>query len=234
MGDAELTVLVVDDDFRVANMHAGIVDALPGFTVSATVNSLAAAREAEPVDLALVDVYLPDGSGVDFVRELRCDSFILSAATEAETIRAAVAAGALSYLVKPFVPADLAARLAGYARYRTILSGSNLSAQDVDAALDALRPRVAAQQTSVTATSPTKQLVLKALRAADGPMSSAEVSTAIGVSRATAQRYLATLAAAGEVKTRLRYGTTGRPEQEFVAAPAGPATRPGRPRPAGA
>ena len=118
MGDAGLTVLVVDDDFRVANMHAGIVNALPGFTVSATVNTLAAAREAEGVDLALVDVYLPDGSGVDFVRELRCDSFILSAATEAETVRAAVAAGALSYLVKPFVPADLAARLAGYARYR--------------------------------------------------------------------------------------------------------------------
>ena len=158
MGDAELTVLIVDDDFRVANMHAGIVDALPGFTVSATVNNLAAAREAESVDLALVDVYLPDGSGVDFVRELRCDSFILSAATEAETIRAAVAAGALSYLVKPFVPADLAARLAGYARYRTILSGSNLSAQDVDAALDALRPRVAAQQTSVTPTRPPNSL----------------------------------------------------------------------------
>ena len=87
----------------------------------------------------------------------------------------------------------------------------------MDAALDALRPKVAAQQTSATAASPTKQLVLQALRAADGPMSSAEVSSAIGVSRATAQRYLATLAAAGEVKTRLRYGTTGRPEQEFVA-----------------
>jgi response regulator of citrate/malate metabolism len=218
MGDAGLTVLVVDDDFRVANMHAGIVNALPGFTVAATANTLAAAREADSVDLALVDVYLPDGSGVDFVRELRCDSFILSAATEAETIRAAVAAGALSYLVKPFVPTDLAARLAGYARYRKILSGSNLSAHDVDAALDALRPAVAAQQPSVTATSPTRQLVLQALRAADGPMSSAEVATAIGVSRATAQRYLATLAAAGEVKTRLRYGTTGRPEQEFIAA----------------
>ena len=33
MGSTELTVLVVDDDFRVANMHAGIVNALPGFTV---------------------------------------------------------------------------------------------------------------------------------------------------------------------------------------------------------
>ena len=56
-------VLVVDDDFRVANMHAGIVNALPGFTVTATATTLAAARKAEPVDLALLDVYLPDGSG---------------------------------------------------------------------------------------------------------------------------------------------------------------------------
>ena len=59
------------------------------------------------------------------------------------TIRAAVAAGALSYLVKPFAPADLAARLGGYARYRKILSGTNLGGNEVDAALDALRPRIA-------------------------------------------------------------------------------------------
>jgi response regulator of citrate/malate metabolism len=217
MGGTELTVLVVDDDFRVANMHAGIVNALPGFTVTTTATTLEAARKADAVDLALVDVYLPDGSGVDFIRELRCDSMVLSAATEAATIRAAMAAGALSYLVKPFVPVELAARLAGYARYRRILAGPNLGGQDVDAALDALRPKVAAQ-TSAPAASPTKQLVLQALRTADRALSSAEVSTAIGVSRATAQRYLATLAATGEVKTRLRYGTTGRPEQEFVAA----------------
>ncbi len=228
MGGPELTVLVVDDDFRVANMHAGIVNAMPGFTVSATVNTLAGARKAEPVDLALVDVYLPDGSGVDLVRELRCDSIMLSAATEADTIRAAIAAGALGYLVKPFVPADLAARLGGYARYRRILSGSNLTGQDVDAALDALRPKVAAASPTHAATSPTKDLVLEALREAGTPMSSAEVSTAIGVSRATAQRYLATLAAAGEVKTTLRYGTTGRPEQEFVAV-ARPPRPPARP-----
>ena len=104
-------------------MHAGIVNALPGFTVTATANTLAGARKAGAVDLALVDVYLPDGSGVDFIRELSCDSIVLSAATEAITIRAAVAAGALSYLVKLFAPAELAARLSGYARYRRILSG---------------------------------------------------------------------------------------------------------------
>jgi response regulator of citrate/malate metabolism len=58
---------------------------------------------------------------------------------------------------------------------------------------------------------------MQALRASRMPMSSAELSAEIGVSRATAQRYLSTLANSGEVKIQLRYGTTGRPEQEFVA-----------------
>jgi response regulator of citrate/malate metabolism len=217
MGGADLTVLVVDDDFRVANMHAGIVNTLPGFTVTATANTLEAARKADPVDLALVDVYLPDGSGIDFVRELHGDSMVLTAATEAATIRAAMAAGALSYLVKPFPTTELAARLAGYARYRKILAASNLNAGDVDAALAALRPRITTPQSSPAAVSPTKQLVLQALRGSETPMSAAEVSAAIGISRATAQRYLAALTATGDVTIGLRYGATGRPEQEFAA-----------------
>jgi response regulator of citrate/malate metabolism len=217
MGDTDLTVLVVDDDFRVANMHAEVVNTLAGFTVIATVNTLEAARKADAVDLALVDVYLPDGSGIDFIRELHGDSMVLTAATEAVTIRAAMSAGALSYLVKPFSTTELAARLAGYARYRRILANPNLSSSDVDAALDALRPRVAPPQPATIASSSTKQLVLQALRKSEKPMSAAEVSATIGISRATAQRYLATLATTGDVTVGLRYGTTGRPEQEFVA-----------------
>lgn len=218
MSDADLTVLVVDDDFRVANLHAEVVNTLPGFTVSGTANTLEAARRSDPVDLALVDVYLPDGSGIDLVRELLGDSMVLTAATEAVTIRAAMAAGAVSYLVKPFATTELAARLAGYARYRKILANPNLTAGDVDAALDALRPRVAVQQPATIAASSTKQLVLQALQSSQKPMSAAEVSAAIGISRATAQRYLAALATTGDVTVGLRYGTTGRPEQEFVAA----------------
>jgi response regulator of citrate/malate metabolism len=225
MGDADLTVLVVDDDFRVANMHAEVVNMLPGFTVTTTANTLEAARKADAVDLALVDVYLPDGSGIDFIRELRGDSMVLTAATEAVTIRAAMSAGAVSYLVKPFATTDLAARLAGYARYRKILASPNLTASDVDAALDALRPRIAPPQPATIAASSTKELVLQALRTSQKPMSAAEVSAAIGISRATAQRYLAALAATRDVTVGLRYGTTGRPEQEFAATgkrPTGP------------
>ncbi len=226
MNATELTVLVVDDDFRVAHMHAEIVRAMPGFIVIETVNTLAGARKAASVDLALVDVYLPDGSGIDFVRELSGDAMMLTAATEPHTVRAAIAAGALGYLVKPFQPTELAARLAGYARYRKLLATSTLTATAIDAALDALRPKLAPSPQSVAAPSPTKKLVLQALHASASPMSAAEMADAIGVSRATAQRYLATLGASGEVTVGLRYGTTGRPEQEFTAA----VDQPPRPR----
>jgi response regulator of citrate/malate metabolism len=226
MDTPDLTVLVIDDDFRVANMHAGIVQALPGFTVAATVNTLEGARKVGPVDLALVDVYLPDGSGVDFVRELDGDAMMLTAATEPQTVRAAISAGALGYLVKPFQPPELAARLAGYARYRKILGTPGLNAAAIDAALDALRPKLAKAPQAAAPPSPTKKLVLQALHGAEHPLSAAEVAESTGISRATAQRYLATLATAGEVTVGLRYGTTGRPEQEFTAA----VTQPQRPR----
>lgn len=221
MGDLEFNVLVVDDDFRVASLHAGIVDAIKGFTVVATVNNVSdahAAAAAGTIDLALVDVYLPDGSGVDLIADLPCDAMVLSATTEGDTIRAALAAGALSLLVKPFTPVDLAARLAGYARYRRILARTTLDQHDVDAALDSLHQRLPTQQPPSVLASPTKDAVLQALRSSREPMSSGEVSTLVGISRATAQRYLTTLAADGQVKMRLRYGTTGRPQQEFLAS----------------
>jgi len=217
MGGENLTVLVVDDDFRVANMHAGIVNMLPDFIVAATANTLRAAREVPAVDLALVDADLPDGSGIDFVRELRGDSMVLTAATEAVTVRASMAAGALGYLVKPFPPTELAARLAGYARYRKILAGFDIAPSDVEAALEALRRKVPAPQSFATRTSASKHLVLQVLRGSAMPMSAIEISATIGVSTATVHRYLAALISTGDVTIGLRCSATGRPEQEFAA-----------------
>jgi response regulator of citrate/malate metabolism len=189
--------------------------------VAGTANTLASARElvaAEPIDLALVDVYLPDGSGIDFVREIRCDAMMLTASTESEAVRAAIAAGALAYLVKPFPHTDLAARLAAFARYRRILGAPQVDNARVSAALHALRPAITAEP-SAPVSSPTKDAVLRAIADAASPLSAGEVASAIGVSRATAQRYRAGLVAGGTVRMSLRYGTTGRPEQEYSAAP---------------
>jgi response regulator of citrate/malate metabolism len=98
----EYSVLVVDDDFRVAELHARFVSAVPGFTVAGTARTGAAALElAERLrpDLVLLDNYLPDRQGVAAAAELNCDVMIVTAEGSASTVRAALAAGALNFIV---------------------------------------------------------------------------------------------------------------------------------------
>ena len=47
------------------------------------------------------------------------------------------------------------------------------------------------------------------------PASAGEIAEAVGISRATAQRYLSGLVDEGTIAMQLRYGTTGRPEHRY-------------------
>jgi two-component system CitB family response regulator len=214
-----IRVLVVEDDFRVAQVHASFVNDVRGFTVVGTARSAAEARELADglrPDLVLLDVYLPDESGLTLLRDLTEDAIMLTAASDSASVRAAFAAGALNYLVKPFTAEQLADRLTAYVRYRRQMSTSDqaLSQEDIDGALrllhDGNRPPARKGQSSVTA-----RLVADALRDARRPSSASEIAVELGIARATAQRYLGMLAQQGVATMRLRYGATGRPEHEY-------------------
>jgi response regulator of citrate/malate metabolism len=214
-----IRALIVDDDFRVAGLHAEFVAEAPGFEVVGVAHTAAEARartrDTRP-DLVLLDLYLPDQPGLALLAELATDTMVLSAASDARTVRAALRAGALNYLVKPFTRHQLADRLAAYARYRSQLdTDRGLSQADVDRAFRALheRDRALAPKGQSAATA---RLVSERLRASETPLSAAEVAAGLGIARATAQRYLTALADAGSVEMRLRYGVTGRPEHEYL------------------
>ncbi|MFC4913855.1 response regulator [Actinomadura gamaensis] len=224
MADQVIRVLVVDDDFRVAQVHAGFVSSVDGFQVCGTAHSAARARELavelDP-DLVLLDVYLPDASGLGLLPELDADVIMATAAADPASVRAALGHGALHYLVKPFAAEALTARLVGYARYRRALAGPGELTQDaVDEALRELHAPLSAGPARPSGRTPvTAQLVAEALRRAGVPRSAAEVAEDVGISRATAQRYLASLAQRGRVHVALRYGATGRPEHEYSWSP---------------
>jgi len=215
-----LSVLVVDDDFRVANLHARFVAAVPGFTVAGTArtagDALDLAARLQP-DLVLLDNYLPDRHGVSVAAELSCDVMVVTADGSAATVRAAFAAGALNFIVKPFSADLLAARLIAYARYRQALpsGAAELGQHGVDRAIAALhqadRPPTPKGQSPVTA-----RLVAEHLRRSDEPVTAAGIGEQLGISRATAQRYLAALAEEGRAHMTLRYGSTGRPEHRYT------------------
>jgi two-component system CitB family response regulator len=58
------------------------------------------------------------------------------------------------------------------------------------------------------------------LAASPEDVSASEIAERIGISRSTAQRYLAELARQGKVELRLHYGSTGRPEHRYRIAAA--------------
>ncbi|MEA5454684.1 response regulator [Sinomonas sp. JGH33] len=210
-------VLIVDDDFHVARLHAAYVDAVPGFAALTPVGTAALALQtihALKPDLVLLDVYLPDMSGLDVLRGLDVDALMLTAAAEPESFRAALRRGALGYLLKPFSAEDLEAVLRGYARFRRLLANpGTLDQSAVDRARRALLGARDAAAPS-RARSGTEAAVLDALASGE-LLSAAEVAAVVGVSRATAQRYLSALADDGSVEIQLRYGATGRPEHRY-------------------
>jgi len=224
-----LDVLVVEDDFMVASIHRRFVERVPGFAVVGEAHTgaeaLAAVERLRP-DLVLLDVHLPDLGGIDVLRRLRAAGddvgvVVITAAREADTVRAAAAGGATGYLVKPFAFEDLAARLEAFRRAHEALRG--LAQQGLDGAdqadIDAVFAQVAPPAGTRAAlpkglSAETAEAVLAAL---DGgaELSAAECGEVVGVSRVSARRYLEHLAETGGAAVRLRYGTAGRPERRY-------------------
>ncbi len=220
---SEIDVVIVDDDFRVAGLHRDIVSATAGYRVVGTAGTRGEAERAiadlRP-QLLLVDVYLPDGDGIELLRRVDVDAIVLSAATDADTIRRAFRAGAFGYLVKPFPDDRLVELIRGFARYRNLLGpGAEADQETIGRARRALLGGEGAG--GVGGRSATETAVLEALASADTDLSAPEVARRLGISRATAQRYLAALARDGTATVSLSYGSTGRPEHRFRAAGRG-------------
>ncbi len=102
------SILVVDDEVAVHDVLKVVLKRV-GFNVFLA-DTLAGARAlmaGHRFDCALVDKNLPDGSGLDLIRELKasqpdCTSLVMTAYPNAESILEALKLGAIDYLEKPF------------------------------------------------------------------------------------------------------------------------------------
>jgi response regulator of citrate/malate metabolism len=222
-----IRVLIVDDDFMVARVHSGFVANLDGFEVVGTASSGAQAlAEAERLapDLVLLDVYLPDMTGLEVLRRLRAtgattDVIVISAARDVESIRSALHGGVLHYLVKPFDRRTFEARLRDVAALHGDLRGLEEAGQtDVDRVLGRYRGAAPTAVTTPKGIAPeTLELVRRVLGGAGGEgLSATECSERTGLARVSARRYLEQLVTVGEADVRQRYGTAGRPERRFT------------------
>jgi response regulator of citrate/malate metabolism len=217
-------VLVVEDDPIAAAALAGYVARVAGFTVAASAATGAEALRSLaslPVDLVLLDVHLPDTSGLEVLRRMRAagqrtDVIMVTRARDVAVVQAAIAFGATQYLVKPFTFGTVRAKLESFREYRERLGTGPVVAQDdVDELFGALRTPADVPTLPKGVGRESLDAVARMLAGA-GPAgrTAAEVAEALGASRVTARRYLEHLVETGLATRSARYGT-GRPQTEY-------------------
>jgi response regulator of citrate/malate metabolism len=220
-----IKVLIVEDDFMVARVHSMLVDQTPGFQVVGKASTGAEAREAIQTlrpELVLLDVHLPDINGLDLLRELRAERvsigvIVITAATEAHSVRDALEGGATHYIIKPFEHEDLTAQLRRFADRHQALSQAQTTAQDginkifgytappVTEALTRLPKGLSAETAAIVTT----------LLEGGAELSASDCADATGMSRVSVRRYLEYFVETGHAKVRLEYGRAGRPERKY-------------------
>jgi two-component system response regulator MtrA len=125
-------VLVVDDDSALAEM-LGIVLRTDGFDpvfVATGTQAVQAFRETRP-EIVLLDLMLPGLSGIDVCRAIRAESgtpiIMLTAKSDTVDIVLGLESGADDYVVKPFKPKELVARMRARLRQHEELAAESLT-----------------------------------------------------------------------------------------------------------
>jgi len=219
-----IRTLVVDDDFRVAELHAAYVRRVTGFGVAGIAHSGTEALEQVDFlrpDLVLLDFYLPDFSGLEVLQRLRDDDhpsvdvIAITAARDVDSLQAAMRRGVIHYLIKPFRLAAFEEKLTSYAAARARIARlSEADQTEVDRIFGTLRAS-GRDALPKGLSDTTLELIVGALKRADSGLAAAAIADAAGVSRVTARRYLDHLCRLGTAEVTMRYGGPGRPEHRY-------------------
>jgi DNA-binding NarL/FixJ family response regulator len=205
----EIRIMVVDDHDTFRDPLAFMLEREPDLTVVARPRSLSEAREdlqsaEHAVDVAIVDLNLPDGSGTDLIRELRnylppATALVLSATTDQKHLASAIEAGAAGVMHKSAPMSDLVEAV------RRLAAGEQLlSQQEVIGALRFLvrvRESNREAQLAIDRLTPREREVLQAL--AEG-WSDREIATRLHVGVGTVHSHVTNILSKLDVSSRLQ------------------------------
>lgn len=209
-------VAIVEDDYMISMLNRSFAEKDKRFQVVKEFPSGKKALAwilAHPVDLVILDVYMPIMNGAELLRELRVrgskvDVIVVTAAHETKMLNELLKMGIVDYLVKPFTAQRFQQALDGFCQQRAALEGKeHMNQSDIDKLLYI---------------GPAKQSIPKGLQEKTLEKIRAElfqkeeqtceaIAVKTGLSVVTARRYLNFMLESGEAESRINYDTGGRP-----------------------
>ncbi len=221
-----LSVVIAEDDPKIAEIQSRFIDKIEGFEVVGVGNTIAESEEIIDVfrpDLVLLDVFFPDGNGVDLLWKIRrlyqnIDVIFITAAKEVSTLQEAIRGGAFDYVLKPMTFSRFQSTLNKFIEHRHRFRGiTKLDQTEVD---QIIHPAQDSKNADVRMPKSINPLTLEkveeeVLKLDSAGVNAEDIGLQIGISRTTARRYLEFLVSKGTVKPSLVYGSVGRPERLY-------------------
>lgn len=205
----------------VLDINIGFLEKMPGFSLIGTStngkDALLQIKALKP-QLVLLDMFLPDISGIDILVELRleripCDVIMITAARDANTIQEVMRFGAVDYMVKPFRFERFQNSLEKYYKTtRKIKALEYLQQEDIDDWLGSSSDGI---ELPKGLNKLTMEQIVVSLVEETQPITAEQLAKIVGMARVTVRKYLDFLAHKEKVLIEMQYGNVGRPTKLY-------------------
>lgn len=218
-----IKVLIVDDDPMVGDINKRYVESVAGYEVEDIArNGLEALKilGRKEVELAIVDIYMPDMDGLTLIREIRkkqikTDIILVTASNDREDIDTALKYGAIDYLIKPFKYDRLVDTLNRFKERRDALNREDSMRQDEIDKLIKKKESVKDLPKGLQKKTLEKIWAYILENCTDDEFTAESLSELIDISSVTIRRYLEYMESINRIKSTIKYGTVGRPKSFY-------------------
>jgi response regulator of citrate/malate metabolism len=226
-----ISVVIVEDDCRISKVHAKFLEDIENFELIGVANTINDGKymvETLQPDLILLDLFFPEGNGMELLYDLRrehsrVDVILITAAKDMDSLNAALKGGVFDYIIKPVFINRFKEALGNYYNHKQKIKNVRKVDQEfVDQILKGRSTGTAAvdlQDVPKGIDPITLKDVVAAFAGCSGDgVSAAEIGKVTGLARTTARKYFEYLLSIGQLQIKLEYGTIGRPERKYIRA----------------
>ena len=215
-----MRVLIIEDDPMVAMIHKEYFKKKELTNNLNHVTSLEAAKDylkKNNVDLIVLDNYLTDGQGVEFLPELKGYPIIMiTAANDVQTVEAALSNGVVDYLVKPFTYERFSQAIDKVQDYVNLLSKEKINQDLIDDYLNSGRVEEEEDSLPKGLSRITLKKVIEAIQQQNTGFTTQQIADILDISRITIRKYLNHLVNINVLNEDAEYYTSGRPVSVFT------------------
>ncbi|MBN1333101.1 MAG: response regulator [Synergistales bacterium] len=227
MSDHILSVLIVEDDPMVANLHQRFISVMEGFTVVGIARTGTEALKMlgkGPVDLVLLDIFMPGIDGLELLRNIRekrknTDVIMITAAQEGAIIQEALRLGVFDYLLKPFEFTRFKETLHKLREHHQGMQSKqvHLNQDQIDQVFSRkIKFHDDPEMLPKGIQKNTLERILEPFKSSSGSLSLYEVAEITGLSRVTVKRYVQFLLQSGRLTEETHYQEVGRPLNKYL------------------